>query len=70
MYTWMGEAVPSQAKKEKSKMLNYTVRIDGEFIGTVSAETAFKAAKLLAEGKDYIEVTQCNTGAVEEFNLA
>ena len=50
-------------------MSNYTVRIDGEFIATVKAESALEAAKLLADGQDYVEVTQTSTGAVEEFNL-
>ena len=59
----------SQQKKEKNIMPNYTVRVDGQFIGTVSADTAFEAAKLLAEGKDYVQVTQCGSGVVEEFDL-
>lgn len=47
----------------------YTVRVDGDFIGIVRAETALEASTLLAYGYDYIEVTQASSGIVTNFNF-
>lgn len=50
-------------------MRNYTVRVDGQFVGTINAETALYAAKVLAPNESYIEVTNTASGVVEEFDL-